>query len=354
MAPRFADDRDDETDDHHSVRDFLAGLFVFVALVLLAVAPSWDRTYGSSATAPTPTRPAATTATTVASANPAATPISRSFDPSQAITSGPGFAVCGASDTWMRPTVQDQNAHASADPRYRTLRFDDDSLSARGFRASAAMYDGAGNSSRTWLVMGTGLWSDLRISGTGCQTKEQQVWLFGYTPDRYEVVDGATASLTVHEQRGYRMVVITGEPRHSLVVFDDQRGMKLDLLTMMVGADPKQPLPATFPQATRPLDLILYPSCQIVSSSRHTDERGSTWYVQCGAGKVNVAMPGEALRQGWIFIGGDRPDGMQIFQKGALWMQIFYRRDGPGIEDPFGILQTYVPIALSPAPRPTP
>ena len=332
------------------VRDFLAGLFALVVLILIAVAPSWERTYGNSATAPTPTP----LATTPRSATPVVTPISRSFDPRQALATGPGFAICGSSDSWARPTLQEQTAHMASDPRYRDLRFDDNSFAAQQFRTSAVQYDGSGSSSRNGLVAMTGLWSDPRISGTGCQTKEPQVWLFGYAPDRYEVVDGATASLTVHEQRGYRMVVITGEPRHSLVVFDAHRGMKLELLTMLVGSDAKQPAPASFPQTARPLDLTLYPSCQIVSSYRHTDERGNTWYVQCGAGKVNVGIPGEAVRQGWTFIGGDRPDGMQIFQKGALWMQIFYRRDGPGIEDPFGILQTYVPIAPSPAPRPTP
>jgi hypothetical protein len=155
------------------------------------------------------------------------------------------------------------------------------------------------------------------------------------------------------------MVVITGEPRYSLVVFDGQRHMKLELLTMMVGANSKAassatPVPSAFPQTARPLDLVLYPSCQITSTYRHTDELGVTWYVQCGAGKVNVSIPGEAVRQGWVFLGGDQPYGMQVFQRGKVWMQIFYRRDAPGIEDPFGILQTYRPLAPSPAPRPTP
>jgi hypothetical protein len=335
------------------MRDVLAGLFALAVLILIAVAPSWERPYGNSATAPTPTP------TPLQSATPTTTPISRAYDLSQALTTGPGFAVCGASDTWTRPTIQQQAAYVAKDPRYRDLRFDDNSPAAQQFRSAAAIYDGAGNSSRTWLVMNTGLWSDQRIGGTGCQTKEQQVWLFGLAPDRYEVFDGASAALTVHAQPGYRMVVITGEPRYSLVVFDGQRHMKLELLTMMVGANSKAassatPVPSAFPQTARPLDLVLYPSCQITSTYRHTDELGVTWYVQCGAGKVNVSIPGEAVRQGWVFLGGDQPYGMQVFQRGKVWMQIFYRRDAPGIEDPFGILQTYRPLAPSPAPRPTP
>ena len=335
------------------MRDFLAGAVTLFVLILIAIAPSWERTHGRSAAAPTPTAPAPRSAT------PRATPISDAYDVRLSLATGPGFAVCGASDTWTRPTVQQQNARVDADPRYRGLRFDDNSPAAQGFRSAAAMYDGAGNSSRTWLVMNTGLWSDPRISGTGCQTKEQQVWLFGLAPDRYEIIDGASAVLSVHAQPGYRMVVITGEPRYSLVVFDGQRQMKLELLTMTVGANSKAapsgtPVPSVFPEVARPIDLVLYPSCQITSTYRHADELGITWYVQCGAGKVNVGIPGEAVRQGWIFIGGDTPDGTQRFQKGALWMQIFYRRDGPGIEDPFGILQTYRPLIVTPAPRPTP
>lgn len=329
------------------MRDFLAGLFALVVLVLIAVAPSWERTYGDSAAASKPT------ATPARTAAPTPTPISRAFDPAQALATGPGFAVCGASDTWTRPTLQEQNARASADPRYRDLRFDDNSPAARQFHAAAVLYDGSGLSSRTFLVLSTGLWSDARDRGIGCSTKEQQVWLFGYAPDSYEVFDGASAVLNVHAQPGYRMVVITGEPRRTLVVFG--QGQKLELLTMEVpvSAAPS-PAPTTFPQVARPLDLVLYPSCQIVSTYRHIDELGITWYVQCGAGKVNVGIPGEAVRQGWIFMGGDTPDGTQRFQKGALWMQIFYRRDGPGIEDPFGILQTYRAMVVTPSPRPTP
>jgi len=331
------------------VRDLLAGLFALVVLILVAVAPSWDRTYGNSATAPTPTP----IATGPRSATPAVTPISRSFDTSRALATGPGFAVCGASDSWVRPSVREQTAGLASDPRYRDLRFDDNSFPAQQFHALAVLYDGSGNSSRNGIVALTGLWSDPRIRGAGCQTKEQQVWLFGYAPDSYVVFDGATAVLNVHPQPGYRMVVITGEPRRALIVYGNSQ--KLELLTMQVTVTaPTSTGVAAFPTSPRPLDLVLPQSCAIVSSYRHTDDLGNTWYVQCGAGKVNVATPGEAVRQGWVFLGGDRPDGTQFFQRGALWMQIFYRRDGPGIEDPFGILQTFRPLAPSPAPRPTP
>jgi hypothetical protein len=328
------------------VRDLAVGAVALLVLLVVAVAPSWDRTHGSSATAPTATPPQR-------SAPPTATPISRAYDMTQALATGPGFAVCGASDTWTRPSLQEEMAHLDADPRYRGVRVDDGSPAARQFHARAVLYDGSGNSSRSGIIAQTGLWADPRISGTGCQTKEQQVWLFGYAPDSYEVLDGASAVLNVHVQPGYRMVVISGDPRRTLTVFGQSQ--KLELLTMEVpAAAAPSPGPSTFPQVARPLDLVLYPSCQVVSTYRHTDELGITWYVQCGAGKVNVGIPGEAVRQGWIFMGGDAPDGTQRFQKGALWMQIFYRRDGPGIEDPFGILQTYRAMVVTPAPRPTP
>jgi hypothetical protein len=205
--------------------------------------------------------------------------------------------------------------------------------------------------------MASGLWSDPRLGGVGCKTKEQQVWLFGYVPDSYQVLDGASAVLNVHQRSGYRMVVITGEPRRALVVFGE--GQKLELLTMEVPVSaPATPAVAPFPTSARPLELTLPPSCAIVSSYRHTDGSGNTWYVQCGAGKVNVSVPGDAASQGWTLVAADAPDGTHLFHKGALWMQIFFRRDGAGIEDPFGILQTdrtLTPGApVSPAPRPTP
>jgi len=329
-----------------AVRDLLAGLFALAALILIAVAPSWERTYGSSATSPTPTLAPRSSA-------PAATPISRAYDVSQALATGPGFAVCGASDTWTRPSLQEEMARLDAAPRYRGVRVDDGSPAARQFQAPAVLYDGAGNSSRAGIVAQTGLWSDPRIGGNGCQTKEQQVWLFGYAPDSYEVIDGACAVLNVHPQPGYRMVVITGEPRRALVVFGGDR--KLELLTMEVpvAAPAASPLPS-FPANAWPLEFTLPASCAVTSSYRHSDELGNTWYVQCGAGKVNVSVPSEATRQGWTLIGNDAPDGTYLLRKGALWMQIFFRRDGPGIEDPFGILQTYRPLVFSPAPRPTP
>ena len=346
MAPRDADDAFRFRGDDDGVRDFLAGLFALVVLILIAVAPSWERTYGNSATAPTPTP-------IQHSANPAATPISRAYDLSLAVATGPGFAVCGASDTWTRPSLQEEMAHLDADPRYRGVRVDDGSFAARQFHAAAVLYDGAGNSSRAGIIALTGLWSDPRMSGTGCQTKEQQVWLFGYAPDSYEVLDGGSAALNVHAQPGYRMVVITGEPRRALVVYGNNQ--KLELLAMQLTVPAPTSTPTTaFPTSPRPVDLVLPQSCVITSSYRHTDDLGNTWYVQCGAGKVNVSVPGDAVRQGWVFLGGDRPDGMQFFQRGKMWMQIFYRRDGPGIEDPFGILQTFRPLAPSPVPRPTP
>jgi len=329
------------------VRDFVAGLFTLAVLLLITVAPSWDRTYGNSATTPTPT-PAPRR-----SAPSPSTPISRAYDVSQALATGHGFAVCGASDSWTRPSAQEETARLDADPRYRGVRVDDGSPAARQFQAPAVLYDGAGNSSRAGIIAQTGLWSDPRISGTGCQTKEQQVWLFSYAPDSYEVIDGATAALNVHPQPGYRMVVITGDPRRTLVVFGQDR--KLELLTMDVpAAVPAASPPPSFPATAQPLELTLPASCQIVSSYRHTDEQANTWYVQCGAGKVNVAVPSEATQQGWTLIGNDAPDGTYVLHKGALWMQIFFRRDGPGIEDPLGILQTYRQLVFNPAPRPTP
>jgi hypothetical protein len=348
LPARFADEERRRNGDDDTMRDLWVGALALIALILVAVAPSWERTHGNSAALPT--------ATLAQSTQPTATPISRSFDPSAALSVGPGFAVCGASDTWRRPTVQEQSARVATDPRYRDLRFDDNSPVARQFRAAALMYDGAGNSSRAGLVMASGLWSEPRLGGVGCQTKEQQVWLFGYAPDSYQVIDGASAVLNVHEQPGYRMVVITGEPRRALVVFG--KSQKLELLTMEVPVAAPAASAAAFPMSARPLELTLPPSCAIVSSYRHTDDSGNTWYVQCGVGKVNVSVPGDAVSQGWTLIGADAPDGTHLFHKGTLWMQIFFRRDGAGINDPFGILQTYRTLTLdasiSPAPRPTP
>jgi len=349
----FADDGRRQNGDDVTVRDLSIGLLVLVALVLVAlvlvvVAPSWDRTHGNSATSPT--------ATAQRSAEPIATPISRSFDPSGALAVGPGFAVCAASDTWRRPTVQEQNAHAATDPRFRDLRFDDNSPAARQFRAVALVYDGSGNSSRAGLVLASGLWSDARISGTGCGTKEQQIWLFGYAPDSYEVLDGGSAALNVHPQPGYRMVVITKEPRRALVVFGEMQ--KLELLTMEVSVPTAATPAVAFPTSARPLELTLPAGCDVTSTYRHPDDLGNTWYVQCAASKVNVSVPGDAARQGWTVIGADAPDGTHLFHKGMLWMQIIFRRDGPGINDPFGVLQTYRTISLgtavSPGLRPTP
>ena len=350
MTRCFADDGRLAERDNVVVRDLLAGVAVLGVLLLVAVAPAWERTHGSTATAVSPSPQ-------TVKPTPTPTPISAPYDTSKALLTGPGFSVCGASDTWTRPTLPDQNAHLAADPRYSSLRVDDGSFAARQFHAVALVYDGSGNSTRNGLVMSSGLWSDPRINRAGCGTKEQQVWLFGYAPDSYEVLDGASAVLNVHARAGYRMVVITGEPRRALVVFDGQR--KLDLLTMHVAvATPAaSPLPP-FPTNARPLELVLPPSCAVTSSDRHTDGLGNTWYVQCGVGKINVSVPGEAVRQGWILIGADAPDGTHLFHKGALSMQIFFRRDGAGIADPFGILQTYRPLAaptaVSPAPRPTP
>jgi hypothetical protein len=244
----------------------------------------------------------------------------------------------------------------AADPRYRDLRFDDSSPAARQFRAVALVYDGSGSSSRAGLVLSSGLWSDPRISGTGCGTREQQVWLFGYAPDSYEVFDGASAALNVHPQPGYRMVVITGEPRRALVVFGE--GQKLALLTLDVSVTAAATPAAAFPTSARPLELTLPANCAVVSSDRHPDDLGTTWYVQCAASKVSVSVPGDAAHQGWTLIGADAPDGTHLFHKGALWMQIFFRRDGGGINEPFGVLQTYRTLslgaAISPGPRSTP
>jgi hypothetical protein len=330
------------------VRDLWFGLLALVALVLVVIAPSWERTHGNSATSPT--------GTSGPSAQPIATPISRSFDPSGALATGPGFAVCGASDAWTRPSLQDEMARLDADARYRGVRVDDGSPAARQFHARAVLYDSAGSSSRAGIIAQTGLWSDPHISGRGCQTKEQQVWLFGYAPDSYEAIDGASAALNVHPQPGYRMVVITGEPRRALVVFGESQ--KLELLTMDVSVAAATSAAAAFPTSARPLELTLPAGCAITSSYRHPDDLGNTWYVQCAASQVNVSVPGDAARQGWTLLGADAPDGTHLFHKGALWMQIFFRRDGGGINDPFGILQTYRTLSLgapiSPGPRPTP
>ncbi len=131
---------------------------------------------------------------------------------------GAPFVVCGASDAWRRPTLAEQTARLASDPRYRGLRFDDESPPAQAFRAPAVLYDGAGESSAQGLIAFTGLWSDRALHQNRCVSAEPQVWLFGYEPVDYAADDREVALLRVRQAAGYRFVVLTGTLRRTLVV----------------------------------------------------------------------------------------------------------------------------------------
>src|SRR5438128_8611051 len=134
------------------------------------------------------------------------------------MASGAPSVVCGASDAWRRPTLAEQTARLASDPRYRRIRFDDDSQPAQTCRAPAVLYDGAGESSAQGLVAYTGLWSDSALHRNHCTSAEPQVWLFGYEPVDYAADDRDIAMLRVRPAAGYRFVVLTGTLRRTLVV----------------------------------------------------------------------------------------------------------------------------------------
>jgi hypothetical protein len=100
-----------------------------------------------------------------------------------------------------------------------------------------------------------------------------------------------------------------------------------------------------FPNADRPIDLVLPSACAIETAGRHNDDLGITWRVQCGSATANREIASAAIAQGWKLSDGNPPVGVGIqnYTKNGVWMQIAYRLDGPAFADPFVIVQTLRP-----------
>ncbi len=327
------------------MRELAAALLLLVALAIGALAPTfWPETVESAA---------------LASGAPVAPPSWHGRD------SGTGFVVCGSSDTWTRPGLDEQNAHLASDPRYARLRADDSYSEAwTPFRVGASLYDGSSLSARIDLIALTGMWSDPHIGATaaGCTSAEPQIWLVGYTPTTYFANDSSMAMLRVTPAPGYRAVVLTGVIRPELVVAS---GTKLGVFAMPANAITPTPKPApkatrmppsatltppipasTFPITDRPLELVLPGACQISAQTRHTDGLGAVWTVRCGSARANLDVSVAAMRQGWSHVAGPPIGvGMQTYVKGKLSMQLAYRLDGPAYSDPIVVVQYSRPFA---------
>jgi hypothetical protein len=324
------------------VRELAAAAVVFIALATLTLAPRiWPEEAaggalgpGSASSTPSPTGPASW----------------RGKD------GGAGFVVCGSSDTWARPTIAEESAHLAADPRYSGTRVDDNSAAARQFLASAVLYDGAGSSTRSGLVMTTGLWSDPEIGHAGCASAEPQIWLFGYEPVSYRGGWPGLGELAVRKVPGYRMVVLTGQLGSDLVLVDANGKLAVLDTRAWIGATPtpapKRTLQAPsgqdspFPVTDRPLELTLPRVCLVSPQSRQPDGSAASWTVQCGSPKANLSVAILATKQGWSHVAGPPIGvGMQTYVKGTLSMQLAYRLDGPAYSDPFIVVQYSRPFA---------
>ena len=336
------------------MRELAAATLLLVALVIGALAPKiWpDDSVGAA----------------LASGRPAASgPLAKVASTSFAAVSwkgkdgGTGYVICGSTENWSRPTLAEQNAHLAFDPRYAGMRADDPKSDASAkFGTRVLLYDGSSVSARMDLVALTGMWTDPQIGGNavGCTSTEPQVWLIGYEPISFRGSPGV-ASLGVREASGYRMVVVTGQIGTDLVIFDSVGKLAVFDVTPWRGPTPT-PAPkvvptskaesssssTTFPTTDRPLELALPAGCQILRQSRHVDDFGATWSVQCGSAEANLAVAVAALRQGWSHMQGPPIGvGMQTYMKGTLSMQIAYRLDGPAFADPFQIVQYSRPFA---------
>ena len=319
------------------MRELAAAVVLLLALVVGALAPKLS--------------PGTVESGALASGAPVAPPSWQDKD------TGTGFVVCASSDTWTRPSLDEQNAHLASDPRYARLRADDSYSAAwTPFRVGASFYDGSGLSPRIDLIALTGMWSDPHIEATaaGCTSAEPQIWLVGYKPASYAADNPQMAMLRVTPAPGYRMVVLTGIIRPELVVAS---GTKLGVFAMPAKAITPTPKPApkatltppspvaTFPTTDRPLELAL-PGCEISPQQRHADGQGAVWTVQCGSARANLAISVAATRQGWSHIQGPPIGvGMQTYAKGRLSMQLAYRLDGPAYSDPVIVVQYSRPFA---------
>ena len=329
--------------DTGAMRELAAAAVLLLGLVVGALAPRlWPESVKSAA---------------LASGAPVAPPSWHGKD------SGTGFVVCGSSDTWTRPALDEQNAHLAADPRYARLRADDSYSEAwTPFRIGASLYDGSGLSARIDLIVLTGMWTDPHIGGNaaGCTSIEPQIWLVGYAPVKYAAEDRDYGFLSVMPAPGYRMVVLTGVIRPGLVV---AAGTKLGVFQMPTAAITPTPTPfpkptamftasaspvppAPFPMTDRPLELALPSACQVSPQTRHADGLGAAWTVQCGSARANLSVSVAATKQGWSHIAGPPIGvGMQTYAKGKFSMQLAYRLDGPGYADPIIVVQYSRPFA---------
>jgi hypothetical protein len=331
------------------VRELAAAALLLLALAVGALAPKlWPDDTGGSALASG--RPAAT--------GPLATVASTAFAPVswKAKDGGAGFVVCGAADSWSRPSLAEQNAQLASGPRFAAMRADDQSSEAWApFRANAVFYDGSSIGMRIDLVALTGLWTDPYIGGNavGCTSTEPQVWLFGYAPTKYHSDDRDFAYLDVVPAPGYRMVILTGTIRPRLVVAASVKLAVLEMPTKQIAPTPTPAPKPTEPAAYTPRsitdpprELILPDGCRILAASAHQDDLGATWTVQCGSARANLSVVVAALKQGWTHLAGPPIGvGLQNYEKGKLTMQLAYRLDGPAYSDSFQLVQYWRPYS---------
>lgn len=156
-----------------------------------------------------------------------------------------GFVICGGDPGWVRPSVGDQNAKFASDPRYQNLRADGDSPEATLFRQRAYLSDGRSNSGRTYLMLVSGLWSDLPSfrSQINCPPDLLQVWLIGYEPVSYEREGSGAphAVLNVRAAAGYKIIGLLGpEPGRVQIVDGSTSIIVLDWVPDS-GEDPGEP-----------------------------------------------------------------------------------------------------------------
>src|SRR6266513_4666036 len=201
---------------------------------------------------------------------------------------GTGFVVCGANESWVRPTIDEENAHLAADARYAGTRADDSYSSAwLPFRGGASLFDGSSANQRDDLVALTGLWNDphFAANAAACASIEPQVWLFGYAPTKYTAEDRLIATLQVTPAPGYRMVVLTGVIRPQLVVVGSLKvaffAMPTSAVTPTLTPAPKPTQPTTpnaafvFPSTDRPLQVALSSVRRLRNKRRPSDETGA-------------------------------------------------------------------------------
>lgn len=191
-----------------SMREFVLGTALLLALTLATFAPGRREDRVASAVANAPAEVAAP------------------------VQSGPGFTVCSGDDRWRRPTEAEQTAHLAGDHRFDGAWETPATTGAREFVAPAVLYDGKSASGMSWIMHFTGLWNvwgDETTRPKTCWTEQPQVFLFGYEALAYDAQDPKVAQLRVRPAPGYRMVILTGPVRDSIAIYSDH---KLDELNV--------------------------------------------------------------------------------------------------------------------------